>query len=616
MMTTTFGRTLWRLAIRCGRRPPAQTGAPLADSGSIFVQIGDENVHRLRAVMDEVFGAENFYTSLAVRKTTGFTDKRISNVYDTLLWYAKDVEQVKYRQLYEAKAIGSEGSGVYSKVELPNGERRNLSKEELKDAGSLPADWRVFCLSDLSSQGAASEEQPFEFEGKTYFPSANSHWKTTTEGLTRLAAAKRLAVSGKSIRYVRYYDDLPVSPLNNMWLDTGTGSFTDPKLYTVQTGSKIARRCIFFSTDPGDIVLDLTCGSGTTAYAAESTGRRWITCDTSRVAVNVARQRLMASVYPHYNLTGERVADGFEYDFVQRVTLRSVAYDLEPERIYLHDRPKQDRSCVRVTGPFEVMSLGRYSVEDWSGYTVGGEPGEGELENYIHVIARLYREHASVQGATGLLHAIAESNDETIGISVGPISGRVTAKQVSEAVEDALASGLTEVHVLGWAFEPNVGEIKSKLESRGKVTVELQMIRPDTLVEGLKNVDPGELFSPLGQPVIEVSTEAGKTTVRLNGIAIFDRKKRTTRYNESGNGYVAAWYLDEDYDGDCFVDCQSFFDFKKAPNLKPVVSGKIAASEFKLVFESEPFPLRKYRRIAVKVVDVYGNESTIVRDLA
>jgi adenine-specific DNA-methyltransferase len=375
------------------------------------------------------------------------------------------------------------------------------------------------------------------------------------------------------------------------------------------------------TTMPGDLVFDPTCGSGTTAHCAERLGRRWITCDTSRVAVNVARQRLIGGTFEHYKTRNGKVSGNFLYKTVNRVTLKSLAYDLEPEKVELVDQPEVDKDALRVCGPFEVASLGRYSVEDWKGYVVR-EPGIGEaakLENYIEVICRLYRRDAAIQGANGLVHAVAETEKQKIAISVGPLSGRVTGKQIHDAVQDAMASGILEVHVLGWAFEANVGEVKSQLEKRGRVKVELIMIRPDTLAEGLKATQPEMLFSPLALPDIEVvAAKNGKEKslrVTLKGVALFDRKRRTTEYKQADSGYVSAWYLDEDYDGDCFVDCQMFFDFKKAPNIKAALKAEVDPEEFTLKLTSEPFPVRSYKRIAVKVVDVYGNESVVVRDL-
>jgi adenine-specific DNA-methyltransferase len=231
-------------------------------------------------------------------------------------------------------------------------------------------------------------------------------------------------------------------------------------------------------------------------------------------------------------------------------------------------------------------------------------------------MCRLYRPHAEVGGGTGFLHAIAESDDEKIGISVGPLTGRVTAKQILDAAHETRQHGLPEVHVLGWAFEANVGEQIDEIKRVGKVRVELQMIRPDALAEGLKVTQPEMLFSPLALPEIAVApTKGGTVTVTLEGVGVFDRKTRTTGWHPAGDGYIAAWYLDEDYDGDCFVDCQMFFDFKKAPNLKTAAGVDVDAEEFEIVFTSEPFRPGEYKRVAAKVVDVFGNESTVIRSL-
>jgi hypothetical protein len=302
--------------------------------------------------------------------------------------------------------------------------------------------------------------------------------------------------------------------------------------------------------------------------------------------------------------------------------LKSLANDQEPEKVELVNSPQIDKDAVRLCGPFEVMTLGRYSVEDWKGSVVtsaGGGIEQAKLENYIEVICRLYRKNAAVQGATGLVHAIAESEKHQIAISVGPLSGRVTGKQINDAVQDAMASGILETHILGWAFEANVGEVKAQLEKRGKVKIILQMIRPDTLAEGLKVTQPETLFSPLALPEIEVKQKKNgkekQVTVILKGVAIFDRANRSTAYKAADSGYISAWYLDEDYDGDCFVDCQMFFDFKKAPNLKAQLGLEVEPEEYTLALESQPFHVRGYKRIAVKVVDVYGNESTVVQEL-
>jgi adenine-specific DNA-methyltransferase len=598
----------------------------LTGTGSIFFQIGGDNVHLVRALLDEVFGKVSCVTQIVVRKTTGATSEHLAPVCDFILWYARDIERVKYRQLYLAKDPGGEGAAHYSYVELPNGDRRPLTVQERDELSLLPKGSRLFTPDNLQSASVGREKGegaacwfPVKIDGREYLPNPKNRWKTNEEGMARLVEARRVFAQQTTVRYVRYLDDFRAYPLTNVWTDVGGAS---DRIYVVQTNSKIIGRCILMATDPGELVFDPTCGSGTTAFAAETYGRRWITCDASRVATNIARQRLLTAIYPHFKTQNGAVSGGFIFENVSRTTLRSIAYGQEPETVALIDRPVVDAGALRVTGPFEVMSLGRYSVEDWKGYVVR-ESGIGEaakLSNYIEVICRLYRKDAAIQGATGLVHALAETEKEKIAISVGPLSGRVTGKQINDAVQDALASGILEVHVLGWAFEANVGEVKSQLEKRGRVKVELIMIRPDTLAEGLKATQPEMLFSPLALPDIAVAVEkngkAERTVhVTLKGVALFDRKRRTTEYKTADSGYVSAWYLDEDYDGDCFVDCQMFFDFKKMPNIKAALRTEVDPEEFTLKLAAAPFAVRGYKRIAVKVVDVYGNESTVVKDL-
>jgi adenine-specific DNA-methyltransferase len=595
----------------------------LADSGSVFIQISDDNVHLVRGLLDEVMGKSNFCSLISFNKTTGQTSQLLPTVCDYLLWYAKDIGQVKFRPILLRKEFGGIGSVEYTNVELADGNIRRIEDGELDDPSRLPQGARVFATGDITADGwSEGGSRDICLPNKIKLTCGpNLHWKVSPEGILRLHEKNRLLPREGHRIYKRYYDDFPYMPLSNVWTDVRG----EPgKSYVVQTSATVVGRCILMTTDPGDLVFDPTCGSGTTGYCAERWGRRWITCDTSRVAINVARKRLLSAVYDHYPTRNGKVASGFLLEKAGRVTMSSLAYDREPEKVDLVDRPVVEKSALRVTGPFEIMSIGRYSVEDWKGYVVRegaakyGEPAK--LENYIEVICRLYRKDAAIQGATGLLHAIAETDKAKIAISVGPLSGRVTAKQINDAVQDALASGILEVHILGWAFEANVGEVKSALEKRGKVKVELIMIRPDTLSEGLKATQPEMLFSPLALPDIDVAMEKNgkgekKYRVALNGVALFDRKRCATEYKTAGSGYISAWYLDEDYDGDCFVDCQMFFDIKKTPSIMAALRSEVNPNEFTLKLDSEPFPLRKYKRIAVKVVDVFGNESTVVRDL-
>lgn len=596
----------------------------LAETGSVFVQINDRNVHLVRALMDEVFAAANFVSLIAFQKSTFQSSSLLGTGNDYLVWYARNKAVVRYKQVYKERSVGTDGAEEYKYLYEPRSKKiRPMTTEELENPARIPVGLKACRYGPLTSQGATKEgDQVIEVGGEPFSPGPNHHWKVSPEAMRRLVERGIVFARGKQLSYPLLLEYNPLVALNNLWSDTKWGFDAGQKRYAVETNPKVVERCIAMTTDPGDVVFDPTCGSGTTVFCAERLGRRWMTCDTSRVAINVARQRLISGTFEHFKTRNGKVSGNFLYKTVNRVTLKSLAYDLEPEKVELVDQPDVDKDAIRVCGPFEVASLGRYSVEDWKGYVVR-EPGIGEaakLENYIEVICRLYRKDAAIQGATGLVHAVAENEKQKIAISVGPLSGRVTAKQINDAVQDALSSGILEVHVLGWAFEANVGEVKSALEKRGKVKVELIMIRPDTLAEGLKATKPEMLFSPLALPDIELATanngKEKQVRITLNGVALFDRKNRRTEYKRADSGYVSAWYLDEDYDGDCFVDCQMFFDFKKTPNIKAALKAEVDPEEFTLKLSSEPFPVRGYKRVAVKVVDVYGNESVVVRDLA
>lgn len=588
----------------------------LANSGSVFVQMGEDHVHLVRGLLDEVFGKSNFLSEIVFLKTSGKGAGGLDAVYDTLLWYARERDVLKYRQLYRVRPAHTLAE-QYTLVELADGTVRKITDDERDGRAALPVGARRFMPDQLSSQGETEEgSKPFDYEGKRYEVPPNTHWKTARKGLERLVEKARLFPIGKRLRYRRYSTDFPYAPYGNVWDDTVISGFGSQKLYVVATSPKVVERCISMTTDPGDIVFDPTTGSGTTAFCAERLGRRWVTCDTSRVAINVSRKRLLSAVFDHFRTRNGTPSSGFFYQATDRITLKSLAYDLEPEKIELVDQPEVDKGAIRLCGPFEVMSLGRYSLEDWKGYMVGGNGEAGALENYTSAICRLYRKDAALQESAGVIHAVVESEEGSLGISVGPISGRVSARQIHDAVKDAAATGLGEVHVLGWAFESNVGEVKSALEDEHDVQVHLVMIRPDTLAEGLKATQPEMLFSPLALPDIDIEpADDGKLSVTLKGVAVFDRKKRVTQYMHGDSGYVAAWYLDEDYDGDCFVDCQMFFDFKKKPAIERTLGIEVDPDEWTLRLTSDQFAPGHYGRAAIKVVDVYGNESTLVKEL-
>ncbi len=292
----------------------------LTESGSIFVQIGDENVHRVRAVLDEVFGDENQIALVTLMKTSGATSEHLAGTADYLVWYSKNKESLKYRQPYLTKEFGGLGGGSYKMAETTSGERCSYSAALQK--GFQDTELRPFALGDLTSQRPPGDF-PVIFEGKTYRPGKN-YWKTGQIGFSRLAKARRMESAKTRVGYVRYIDDFPVFPITNLWTDTSS-SFMDDKVYVVQTATKIIQRCILMATDPGDLVLDPTCGSGTTAYVAEQWGRRWITIDTSRVALALARARIIGARYAYYLLADSPEGQQKEAEVTRSPVVRQAA---------------------------------------------------------------------------------------------------------------------------------------------------------------------------------------------------------------------------------------------------------------------------------------------------
>ncbi len=324
----------------------------LTESGSIFVQIGDENVHRIRSLMDEVFGDENFVSLIQFRKTAFQATDYLANTCDFLLWYARKKEVCKVRQLqYFRPSEMIEGG--FTQAELPD---RTLTSASQAITRGI-TDFRRFQSSNLTSQGASEVgSKPFEWRSNTFVIGSNKHWKTHVTGLGRLASSDRLFAAGNTLTFKRYADDFPVAPYSNMWTDTIQSTFAVQNIYVVQTNTKVVERCVLMATDPGDLVLDPTCGSGTSAFVSEQWGRRWITIDTSRVALALARARVMGARYPYYLLadspqgqqkeaevtqtvpssqaTHGNLRHGFVYERVPHITLKSIANNTEIDVIY------------------------------------------------------------------------------------------------------------------------------------------------------------------------------------------------------------------------------------------------------------------------------------------
>ncbi|MBI5657464.1 MAG: site-specific DNA-methyltransferase [Geobacter sp.] len=326
----------------------------LSETGSVFVQISDENLHHVREIMDEIFGAENFVSLLLYKKTTSASSEGIASVCDYLVWYGRKREKLKYRQLYFEKTLGGLGATQYTWVRGPNGYRYDAGAkvEEAITAGS-----QAFSHDNITSQRPAQGDDvtDFQYLGKSFSPGKGT-FKTDLTGLRRLALAGRLLGLGNTLRYTRYLEDFPVTPITQLWDDTVTSGFSDKKVYVVQTSPVALERCLLMTTDPGDLVLDPTCGSGTTAYVAEKWGRRWITCDTSRVAVTLAKQRLTTASYDYFELRypHEGLKGGFIYKTVPHVTLKSIANNPEIDEIYERMHP----AIEKVLGELNKVLVG------------------------------------------------------------------------------------------------------------------------------------------------------------------------------------------------------------------------------------------------------------------
>jgi adenine-specific DNA-methyltransferase len=360
----------------------------LSDSGSIFVQIGDENEHRVRALLDEVFGPDNFCSSITYRTSVPLTSVGLPSICDRILWYAKNKPSYKYRDLFEMREAGDKNR--FTNVDLPDGSRRSLSKEESQNLRLVPSDGRLWSAENLVSSGYTPTcTFEFTYEGTVYRTKSQKSWKTNSNGMSKLARAGRLSNSGETIRYKLFMEDYPVKKLPNTWMDTAGES---DKVYVVQTHAKVVQRCLLMAMDPGDLVLDPTCGSGTTAYVAEQWGRRWITIDTSRVALALARARIMGARYPFYLLADSRegqlkeaeiasampstqpvhgdIRHGFVYERVPHITLKSIANNAEIDVIWDKYQsllePLREKLNAAIKKNWQDWEIPREAEPSWS----------------------------------------------------------------------------------------------------------------------------------------------------------------------------------------------------------------------------------------------------------
>jgi adenine-specific DNA-methyltransferase len=647
----------------------------LTHTGSCFVQISDENVHLVRTVMDEVFGSENFVAQILYQKTTGAGSPNelttVASVGDYILWYAKQKTvnkkiNYKFRPLFVSKTFGGEGSSAYKKIELQNGDRMSISEWEKKngrkyDYSNRPEGSRLYALDNLTSQsGGDIGRFDIEFMNKVFHVPGGNVWKTNEKGIERLKECRRLDVSSKGgLGYVRYFDDFPALPLNNIWTDTvGQNQMGGDKIYVVQSALKPIQRCILMATDPGDLVLDPTCGSGTTAYVSEMWGRRWITVDTSRIALNIAKIRLTKSVYPYFELFDKTdtsdIRQGFVYRTIPHLKLSNIANDEEPEKEILYDQPLINKKKLRVSGPFTVETLQSFNVV--SPESLDARPDEAE-EN------RLFQErifsHLQTSGirngdktqkavfhgvetvANPILHAKgyytdADGVERLVYFHIGPKFGTVSKRAVNEAVKifrgSKLQEGASWLVLLGFSFEDNINDKDYNL---GTFNVSKVRMHDDLMQDGLLKKDKGAgSFITIGEPDIAIVKDNDEFChVEIRGLDIYDPIKDIVKPRSVED--IAYWEMDDKYDDTRFVlrsihfcggDKKEFDDWRKGLGTLFNASAKTKKNaqdtlrmEFSdeiwdtlYGFTSEPIPYEPGRKIAVRVISQFGEESSKV----
>jgi adenine-specific DNA-methyltransferase len=638
----------------------------LSPIGSIFVQISDENLHHVREIMDEVFGAENFIALIPFRKKTmPLGTVFLEQMSDFLLWYAKVAYDgsgkrlAKYNRLYLSRSV--EGEFHHCWYELPDGSRQRMSAQQLYDHSLLPPGARVYRLKSLEPSGPmASGMYDYKFEGVVYKHPKNGYG-TPPEGMDRLVKARRIQPEGNRLTFIMYADESTATQLTAPWTDT-VGA--DDKRYVVQTNTEVVKRCLLMTSDPGDLVLDPTCGSGTTAYVAEQWGRRWITIDTSRVPLALARQRVLTATFPWFELKDEKrgPSGGFIYrrkqnkkgeevgGIVPHITLKSIANNEPPAEEVLVDRPEEMSGVTRVSGPFCVEATIPTPVDwDGDGKEDSGAAAPEAYGSFVDRMLEVLRKtpvlrlegnktvtFKNVRPPAKTLSLSAEAlvtngGEKPVAFVFGPENGAVSEKLVYEAAREAHAKSYTHLFVIGFAIQPNARPLVDKCADVVGVSATYVQATPDLMMgDLLKNMRSSQIFSVCGMPEVKVHKlkaapsprsspargEGEKYQVELIGLDVFDPVSMEVEHRTGDD--VPAWFLDTDYNDLCFHVCQAFFPRTGAwENLRRALKGRYEESVWEHLSGtmSAPFEAGEHGQIAVKVIDDRGNELLVVKRL-
>lgn len=622
----------------------------LNESGSCFVQISDENVHLVRNIMDEVFGSENYCSLITFRKKLMPMGSDVTeSVSDYIIWYSKNRQQIKSRPLYKKKNV--QGNNTWSYIQLTDGTNRRMTKEERSDHSKLPNGCRIFTSASLQpAQYRKNQDFIFEFNGVKYNPPGGVCWKTDFEGMTKLAKLNRLLPAGKSLRYILFHDDYPVMKYTNLWADTSGAIGAS---YVVQTNNEVIKRCILMTTDPGDLVLDPTCGSGTSAYVSEQWGRRWITIDTSRIALNIAKQRLMTANFPYYKMYDEEYNDirqGFQYKTVPHITLKSLTNNEPAAEEVLYDQPLEDKKKIRVAGPFTVETLQNFEPVSPETLDDGSQQEEDNgsfeervfahlksagvkngIKNEQAVFIRVERLADSYLHAEGF-YIDSENKERKAYFHIGPKFGTVAKKAVNEAVKSCRHRGDGDwLIILGFSFESAIAN-QQVTQSIGSFEVTKVRMHDDLMQDGLLKKDKkAASFVTIGEPDIQFHKNGSTAQVEVCGLDIYDPIKDLVKARNVED--IAYWMVDDDYDGSNFVVKQVFFcggkkdEFKKwrkgldtiakdkaKKKVEQTLKIEIDDEAFDRLygFKSHPFDFNEGQKVAVRVISQFGEESTKV----